>query len=510
MSVSFDPIGPLRRRRSSSTGTVDAIVDKDNESVFDSSLIGHIASGTGAVERTAQSKMREIVSAADFGAVPGASRSVTRAGILAAAASLDAIQGGIVWLGSGTLQIDGTITDAGTRVVYQGNGAVSTIINSNANTSPIFEFTTFRCGLKDLALQYTAPASGATAIRLNGSSDFKFSGIYILNCDIGIDASGLSIVRGSQFSIDSYLTSGIRARDNTLEFHINQFVINAGAATGTSGGITLRNFVDAFMAADGDILNGAKSIDVSAASYAASARPGNSNFTSVYFDSATTYGADIQQMTNTEFIGCWFSGGRSGGGFPGLRLSQSDAVQFIGCRFFNCGNSGASVESNANAALFQGCTFEANGQTSAAAGLTVIEATNIRLLGNTAKVGTYGTPNQPYGFSLNGACTGIAQGNILSGSTGPLFPGMTGHGFRIIDNPGYNPVGSTSITVGASPYTYTASPCPETVYVSGGTVSQISHNSTATGLTAGTFQLGPNENIVVTYTVLPTMRKMVH
>jgi hypothetical protein len=185
-------------------------------------------------------------------------------------------------------------------------------------------------------------------------------------------------------------------------------------------------------------------------------------------------------------------------------------VQFMGCRFFNCGTSGAYVESDANAATFQNCTFEANGQNAAAAGLTVTAATLIKIIGCTAKLGTYGTPNQTYGLSLNGACTGIAQGNTLSGSTGPLFQGVTGAGFRILDNVGYNPVGGGPITVGASPFAYTAGPVPEEVYVSAGTVTQISHSGTSTGLTAGTFSLGPNEVLTVTYSSVPTMKKAIH
>ena len=101
-------------------------------------------------------------------------------------------------------------------------------------------------------------------------------------------------------------------------------------------------------------------------------------------------------------------------------------------------------------------------------------------------------------------------GNDLydASSTGAL--NNTGTNTVIKNNKGYNPVGISSITVGASPFTYTAGASPETVYVSGGTVSSITKGGNNFGLTSGSFQLEPYESIVVTYTAAPTMYKDVH
>lgn len=69
----------------------------------------------------------------------------------------------------------------------------------------------------------------------------------------------------------------------------------------------------------------------------------------------------------------------------------------------------------------------------------------------------------------------------------------------------------TSITVGASPYTYTVtSPSGELVTVTSGTVSAISVTTpgvtaNTTGLTSGLFPLKVGESITVTYSVAPTM-----
>ena len=67
---------------------------------------------------------------------------------------------------------------------------------------------------------------------------------------------------------------------------------------------------------------------------------------------------------------------------------------------------------------------------------------------------------------------------------------------------------AASITVGASPFTYTA-PAAGQVAVTGGTVSAIAlirqGTTVATGLTVGMFPVARLDQIKVTYTVAPTM-----
>lgn len=74
---------------------------------------------------------------------------------------------------------------------------------------------------------------------------------------------------------------------------------------------------------------------------------------------------------------------------------------------------------------------------------------------------------------------------------------------------GLPPGNETALTVGASPYTYTAG-VRGSLLVSGGTVSAIAFSrdgSTfySTGQTAGMFPLSARDRLRVTYTVTPTM-----
>ena len=106
----------------------------------------------------------------------------------------------------------------------------------------------------------------------------------------------------------------------------------------------------------------------------------------------------------------------------------------------------------------------------------------------------------------------FVENNDLRGNTTPITveSGKNSHGW-IRNNPGYNPVGVSSITVGASPFTYTAGSSPETVYIRGGTVSDISVGGTTLFTDTGhSINLEPHQSVVVTYSGTPTMIKYVH
>jgi parallel beta-helix repeat protein len=105
----------------------------------------------------------------------------------------------------------------------------------------------------------------------------------------------------------------------------------------------------------------------------------------------------------------------------------------------------------------------------------------------------------------------VIADNLLTAGSSSTVISDSGAASAIRNNKGHNPQGPASITVGASPFTYSAGPTPETVYVSGGTVSSITKGGTALGITAGSIGLEPNEAIVVTYsTPTPTMVKDRH
>jgi hypothetical protein len=87
----------------------------------------------------------------------------------------------------------------------------------------------------------------------------------------------------------------------------------------------------------------------------------------------------------------------------------------------------------------------------------------------------------------------------------------------VLDNPGYNPVGSSTLSAGASPWTYTASMSPQTLYMAAATsINSVLYGGVAllpgpTGSGAPfTLGLGPNETVVVSYSGAMTASVMTH
>lgn len=103
------------------------------------------------------------------------------------------------------------------------------------------------------------------------------------------------------------------------------------------------------------------------------------------------------------------------------------------------------------------------------------------------------------------------EGNdfTLLGGGAPIS-GNFGARSQIINNRGDIVRGvAAAITVTASPFTYTAGPRPESVNITGGTVSSIVMNGvTISTATNQTISLPPNVAVTVTYSSAPTMTKI--
>ncbi len=124
--------------------------------------------------------------------------------------------------------------------------------------------------------------------------------------------------------------------------------------------------------------------------------------------------------------------------------------------------------------------------------------------------------NMTTGINLQLGSNGInINYNTFNTVSTPITNSSTASNNRIESNKGYNPRGGSVPGAGASPYTYTAGASPETLYLIGGTVSNIATSgvtvATATNATLPvTVQLGPNESITITYTVAPFVNRIIH
>ncbi len=110
-----------------------------------SALIGFIQAGAGAVVRTVQSKLRDIVNAADFGAKFDGVTDDTAA-IVAAMTAVFNAGGGTVQCPAGTAMVTSiafTWSGIGTTVNISGSGTLATYFKKiDSSTTPIFNLTT--------------------------------------------------------------------------------------------------------------------------------------------------------------------------------------------------------------------------------------------------------------------------------------------------------------------------------------------------------------------------------
>jgi hypothetical protein len=261
----------------------------------------------------------------------------------------------------------------------------------------------------------------------------------------------------TNFEILDYETVGLLI-ESLNDIFVSNFIMNAGNTTrGTLGGIRLVDKAEAVIVSNGDILLGVWSMTTSAAAYSLGVRPAYSNFTNVFFDSSNL-GVLLDKIIETEFVGCWFSGGRSGSGFAGCTLSQTNSLNFVATRFFNCGSTGCLVTASATRTTFVSCSFESNSVTAGdgvAHGLTIApNVVDFTIANCKASNGLY-TGKQGYGIIVN---TGTSDGysicnNILTGNfTGSLSDSGSGITKTISGNVGYATlsVGTSFIATGGT------------------------------------------------------------
>lgn len=276
--------------------------------------------------------------------------------------------GGTVWLGIGTYKITAAININANSIAFRGANRRGSVIKQYTANAKILNVTGVDVHVSDLELGYgVTPTSGGTAL-YSTQGNCHYTRLRISSCHIGMDFPSGSGQTVSDFQIYNYESIGIYVH-GVNDVFFSDFILNAGNATrGALGGIRLAEFAEAILFHNGDVIYGVYSLTTGATTNAVGQRPAYNNFTNVFFDSAAQ-GCLIDKMVETEFIGCWFSGGRSGSGFPGLSISNSDSLTFTNTRFFNNGGNGCQVNATALRTVFLGCKFESNSVT-AGAGVT--------------------------------------------------------------------------------------------------------------------------------------------
>lgn len=166
---------------------------------IDSNYVGFLQAGTGAVARTAQAKMRDILDAADFGiTMDGTDKTTAFASLCTAASST----GKSIQLGVGTLLIrqSGAAQALPAGVHIFGQGREATIIKVQNSGSGAYGLTLgIGCGLHNLTMQADDNGSNFAATHSfnAATSDLVFENVRFLGTTTVTGNQGARFVNGS-------------------------------------------------------------------------------------------------------------------------------------------------------------------------------------------------------------------------------------------------------------------------------------------------------------------------
>lgn len=156
-----------------------------------SALVGFFQIGTGAVTRTVQSKLRDVISVKDFGAV-GDGVTDDTAAIQKVIDSLSAT-GGNIYFPKGSYLITSTLKILNSNISLYGDGATSKLVTASAitvlavsntsNLAPDYTKSTFLRGIQVKNLAFVGASNTATGLYVNGVVNGLFDNLYFSSLD---------------------------------------------------------------------------------------------------------------------------------------------------------------------------------------------------------------------------------------------------------------------------------------------------------------------------------------
>jgi hypothetical protein len=231
-------------------------------------------------------------------------------------------------------------------------------------------------------------------------------------------------------------------------------------------------------------------------------------------DSSVSAGAyfDTNSVAFLHSNGGWYSGTTSG---PGINIQSQGGgyFNFNGIQAFH-NSAQAIVDADGGILMVEGSRIQNNGFYGSGS-----DAILLNNLGNTAQtliednvIGNNGFGGTGYGINDYGTLgyLTITANHLLGNAQGSLHHAASVVYCRFEQNTGYNPGGAGTVAVSASPFTLPSSCSPQTFYITGGTVTNITLNGQPIGASLSSVDIDTGITAVVTYSATPTIIQSVH
>lgn len=351
---------------------------------------GFIQAGTGAVQRTVESKLQDVVSVKDFGAVGDGVADDTaaiQAAIDAAQATVKGrfLSGATVFLPNGTYKVTSTLlveedvavsgTNGENNIVIAGQSTSGSVILAESPTFNIIEFkgrasrAFYGAGIRDLKIVCRGNATAGAAIKMYRCIDSLISNIIIDGCYDGAYLDGCARTYLNTFlCTETSRTSG--SGRYLLYFGATEFVCSDCHITDYQLFVGSQNYTCLIEGADGIYFqNGHQfgGLKVEPTGIGVTQSTSSLFFSNVYFDTAPQYNVwftgacdTTGKYGNSQFTNCFMRDSQAG-----VKLDPTsvglETLRFTSCRINTHTGAGIDMVSNlVDHCVIASCQFKDN------------------------------------------------------------------------------------------------------------------------------------------------------
>ena len=380
-----------------------------------------------------------------------------------AAAAYAATNGGAtVFFPDGTYIISDEIAVSVSNITLRGAGFRTAILKQSNTAKNVIKNTASNNAFLDLTLTYSTQGaintSGFLSQGAGGVANTQVFNTVVTNLAVynSYDAIQSNWENGCFYSNIFIGTVGSNTKrygvylNQSANVTLSQYLVLNVDPSGTLSGAAIclnGGYTQGCVIKDGEFYNNNRPLLITgtangsgtAPTYLGS--PAHCYFLNGFYDSGRI-DSYIQYGQNLVFTNCWFSGGRTSPGYPGLTISNCIEASFVNCQFAVSGSEGCYVNSTSKDLIFDGCSFLNNSYTAGSgskSGLYIAAGTQYFTIANcNAGMSSYiaGYGNQKYGIEIAGTTAdyfNVSGCNFEGNLTGGLSNGSTQSHWTVSD-----------------------------------------------------------------------------